>query len=618
MQRPELPIAAAWHATRPNDHTPLTSADGVRVQRALETQGDGFRIRVRFVNASGGSVRLHSLSPALVEGESEWFADGLAGWVLWLHGAEMTSPALTHRLGRAERHDSFPGDVREMDEEETRFRSHGMMLLHHPSSSRSLLLGFITTARQFGEIVLACSPDERRLLQIDARCITDGVEIADGGSLESESVVLLAGDDPLALVDEYARLLGQTMRARVAERTPSGWCSWSASHNRISERDLLANLVALQINGYQVDYVQIDAGFQSATGDWLIPNERFPRGMAFLAGRIRDAGFRPGLWLAPLMMHRDSRILAEHPEFALRDQSGAMVWSDTSLGPCAVLDCTNPDAQTWLFDTVRTIVHEWGYAVLKLDALTCACQPGARYHTPRTTAAGNLRAGLATIRAAAGDGTFLIGCSCPFGPAIGIVDAMRVGPDVDARWFAGTRPSVKHALRLALQRFWMHRRLWLNDPDCFVTRGPDSSLSQHEAEFLATGIALSGGLAVLTDDLAALPSDQAAIGRRILPSSGLAARPLDLFEREPPAIWRLPRIDGAAIALLNWTDDPVDLTLPGDAIAPSHHAVERWSERPRSIDGATHTEHDIAPHSARVVRFYSGDGSPPRGGHILA
>ena len=71
---------------------------------------------------------------------------------------------------------------------------------------------------------------------------------------------------------------------------------------------------------------------------------------------------------------------------------------------------------------------------------------------------------------------------------------MRVGPDVDARWFDGTRPSVKHALRLALQRFWMHRRLWLNDPDCLVTRGPDATLPDHESEFLATGIALSGGV----------------------------------------------------------------------------------------------------------------------------
>jgi alpha-galactosidase len=407
------------------------------------------------------------------------------------------------------------------------------------------------------------------------------------------------------------------MRARVPERTPSGWCSWYFYYNRVGERDILANLVALQTGDYRVDYVQIDDGFQSATGDWLTPNEKFPRGMRFLADRIRDAGFRPGLWLAPLVMHRDSRVLAEHPEFALRDAAGEIIWSEIWLGPCAALDCTNPDAQAWLYDTVRTVVRDWGYSLLKLDALAFACHAGARYHATGTAAA-NLRAGLATIRAAAGDDTFLLGCSCPFGPAVGIVDAMRVGPDVEARWFAGTRPSVRHALRLSLQRFWMHRRLWLNDPDCLTVRERESTLTADEARFLATGVALSGGLTVLSDDLAALPPERATIARRVLPSSGVAARPLDLFERETPAIWRLPRVDGDVIALLNWDDAPIDLNVRLDPSGGDRQAVERWSEQPRAIADGHLDEREIAPHSARVIRRFDDGRAPAPGGHILA
>jgi alpha-galactosidase len=163
----------------------------------------------------------------------------------------------------------------------------------------------------------------------------------------------------------------------------------------------------------------------------------------------------------------------------------------------------------------------------------------------------------------------------------------------------------------------MHRRLWLNDPDCLVTRAPDASLPDHEAEFLATGIALSGGLTVLSDDLATSAPEQATIGRRILPPSGLAARPLDLFERETPALWRLPRVDGAAIAMLNWTDEPLDLAIPVDTATPVQLAVERWSESARPIAGPTYIERDIAPHSARVVRLSFGDRIPPPGSHIL-
>lgn len=616
MLFPELPIAAEWHATRPDDPTPLESGDGVRVQRAIETQGDGFRIRVRFVNDSGGPVRLHTLSPAVIEGESEWFDAGLSGWAAWLHGRQMTSDAYTHRFGHGERHASFRGSLRAESDEAITFRSSGVLLLHHAESERNLLIGFISTSRQFGDVLLTCTPDESRLLRIEARCETEGMEVAHGTAVESESVVLLAGTDPMALLDDYASILGSAMGARVPATVPSGWCSWYFYFNRVTERDVLANLVSLQVDGPRVDYVQIDDGYQSHTGDWTTPNEKFPRGMRFLADRIRDAGFRPGLWLAPLVLHRDSRVLAEHPEFALRDANGELRWSDIWLGRCATLDCTHPGAREWLFDTIQTVVREWGYSFLKLDALAYGCHGGVRHHAPGTTSAMNLRAGLEIIRAAAGDATFILGCSCPLPVAVGLVDAMRVGPDVAARWFAGSRPSAKHALRLSLQRWWMHRRLWLNDPDCLTVRDADSTLTLEEARFLATGIALSGGLTVLSDDLTVLTPARAEIARRVLPSSGIAARPLDPFERETPAVWRLGRADGAVLAYLNWDDEPRDLAAPTASTRASASAAERWTGEPRAPVGPM-VECAVPPHAARVVRYWSTE-RPRDGGHLLA
>ena len=44
-----------------------------------------------------------------------------------------------------------------------------------------------------------------------------------------------------------------------------------------------------------------------------------------------------------------------------------------------------------------------------------------------TTAPANVRRGLEIIREEAGDATFILGCTCHFGPAIGLVDGMRVG-----------------------------------------------------------------------------------------------------------------------------------------------------------------------------------------------
>ena len=81
----------------------------------------------------------------------------------------------------------------------------------------------------------------------------------------------------------------------------------------------------------------------------------------------------------------------------------------------------------WLAELAQTAVQQWGYRVLKLDFLYAAALPGVR-HDAGATRAQALRRGLQAIRDGAGD-AFLLGCGCPFGPAVGLVDGMRIGLD---------------------------------------------------------------------------------------------------------------------------------------------------------------------------------------------
>jgi alpha-galactosidase len=301
--------------------------------------------------------------------------------------------------------------------------------------------------------------------------------------------------------------------------------------------------------------------------------------MEALATQIAEAGYRPGLWLAPFVMHRDSAVLREHPDFALKKSDGSRLEIDTWLGPVAVLDCTNPDAEAWLRNVIRTVVRGWGYTFLKLDALIYAAQPGddVDYHVPGTTGPGNLRAGLEIIRDEAGDRTFLLGCTCPFGPAIGLVDAMRVGPDVKAVWTDGTRPSVRHAMRMSLQRNWMHRRWWLNDPDCLVLRDTETELSEAEVRFLATAVALSGGLAVTSDNLPALSAERRQLTNTLIPPAGVAAQPLDPGEGPVPAAWRA-RLDEtrSLVGVLNWGETSRWISV-NEYLFPGEMAFNPWT-----------------------------------------
>jgi alpha-galactosidase len=381
-------------------------------------------------------------------------------------------------------------------------------------------------------------------------------------------------------MEAYAARVGSEMGARVPATVPSGWCSWYYYYGRVTEADIRANLEALRSSRLPVDYVQVDDGYQPATGDWLSANDKFPSGMQRLAGDIREAGYRPGIWLAPLLLHESSATLRDRPGLALRDAAGETLFVDTWLGRCAVLDCTNPESAAWLREVIRTIVGSWGYDVLKLDALVFAARPAhaVRYHEPGTTAAANLRRGLEVIREAAGD-AFLLGCTLLFGPAIGLVDAMRTGPDVAATWDAGTRPSVRHAMRMALQRNWMHGRWWANDPDCLLVRDSETELDEPETRFLATAIALSGGLVVASDNMTELTNERLDLLRALLPPTGIAARPVDAGNGPVPEAWRAQLDEGRSLlGILNWSDRP-RWAGRDELLGPGEVAFDLWNGR---------------------------------------
>ena len=183
-----------------------------------------------------------------------------------------------------------------------------------------------------------------------------------------------------------------------------------------------------------LDVIQIDDGAVPMIGDWLLNSPRFPEGLAVLADQIKDAGFEPGLWLAPFAVDPRSKLAHDHPAWLLRGRFGLPVNAGYSWRRLqTALDLTHPEALAYAAEVVHTAVHKWGYPFLKLDYLYVGALPG-RHHDPTRTRAQILRAGLQAVRAAAGEASFLLGCGCPLGPAIGLVDAMRVGADTSPTW----------------------------------------------------------------------------------------------------------------------------------------------------------------------------------------
>jgi alpha-galactosidase len=123
-----------------------------------------------------------------------------------------------------------------------------------------------------------------------------------------------------------------------------------------------------------------------------------------------------------------------------------------------------------------------------------------------------VRAGFDAIRRGAGEEAFLLGCGVPLSNVVGVVDANRIGADVAPRWsleasdeivagYLDVHPATRAAFAATLARSFMHRQLWVNDPDCVMLRTSDTALSAEAAETWARCAGLSGGLVLVSDDL---------------------------------------------------------------------------------------------------------------------
>ena len=209
---------------------------------------------------------------------------------------------------------------------------------------------------------------------------------------------------------------------------PRVWCSWYSLYTAIDERIL--HRVLDQVAGMPFEVFQVDDGWQAAIGDWE-PNGKFPSGMEALAAHIRGAGFVPGLWLAPLLAVPSSRLHREHPEWLLRDARGRLVSAGFNWGePLHALDCARPEVLAWLAALMQK-VRAWGFGYAKLDFLYAGALPGMRGSgMPREAA---YRNALRVMREALGD-AYLLACGAPVFPSVGLCDAMRIGPDVEAWW----------------------------------------------------------------------------------------------------------------------------------------------------------------------------------------
>ena len=318
-----------------------------------------------------------------------------------------------------------------------------------------------------------------------------------------------------------------------------GYVSWYNHYTAIDERVIGEDLESIKandniVNTYFIErgrptVFQIDDGWELAIGDWQAHPEKFPDGMARMASRIVEKALVPGIWLAPFLLMPGSDTAKAHPDWVLRDTSGAPVkagWNPNWGGDVWTLDLSLPEVEDHLVGLFDTVVNGWGYRYLKLDFLYAGLMRGA-FAGRKGGAWQHYARVMARILefsyAADGSPVAFLSCGAPIESTAPFMPLMRSGADTREHWewpqakLIGHqgRPSAKINMEDSIGRAILDKTLLLCDPDVIFCRTGRTSLRDTE-KFLVGMLAAMFGSQIMSSD------DPAAFGKNPPSSHQLA------------------------------------------------------------------------------------------------
>jgi alpha-galactosidase len=556
------------------------------------------------------------------EGENPEFAFYTNGWQSWNYAGslDISDPSPWSRFGPID-HPMRINTGTPRPKSKGHFISDFFAVFGERSSRLGFILGFLSQRQAFGTIEALIHPDHPALRMW---ANLDGVRIDESQSFSTDWAYLELADlnhqDPLS---KYFEAVAAVNDVSLHFESSVGWCSWYHAFESVSEKWMMDNISWASSNWERIplEVIQLDDGFEKQVGDWTEWKDTFPNGIKPICTEIRAAGFRPGIWIAPFVAKRGSEIARKKPEWILRNRCSfpvnpGFLWNSFPY----VLDITRPAVIEHLRDLIRYYVEELGFEYLKLDFLYAGALPGIRFD-PSLTRAQGLYQAFMVIKDAAGEEVELLGCGCPIGSGIGVFDSMRIGPDVAPHWkpyYKGIErllekeqgfPSTRNAILTTVNRYPMHGRWWVNDPDCLIVRSTDNDLTEAEVKTLASVIAMSGGALFLSDDLPTLAEGRLNWLARLIPLLPQSAIAVDWFDTSHPSKFVMDMESGIGlwklIMLINWADQPADLVLKlkdfNLEIESDYHLFDFWNEDYRRVSKLDVPLKDVPPHGVRLL-----------------
>jgi len=414
-----------------------------------------------------------------------------------------------------------------------------------------LVSAWLTSERGSG--VVLTDKDGR----VTARMDYGAFHVAPGKTERTDSLLVGYFEDTLEGLESYADEIAKHHDIQLPPQK-SVYCTWY-SGGASTETKLARNtdFAAKMLKDSGLDVMQIDDGWQLGVKkngpkrNFTAHNPKgpYPSGMRKTADHVLDAGMLPGIWWMPFAGTAADPHYADKQDFFVKEADGR---------PLA-----------YVRENARRIAKDWNYKYFKLDGLWTGMAPKLLYvndafreddyglqkrFDASITPVEAYRMGMEAVRDAAGGEVFILGCNLAqnmrtMGASYGLFDAMRVGPDNNARnWQSLVRGVFNSA-----NRYFLHGRVWYNDPDPHYVR---EIVPISQARTLSSWVGLTGFLNTSSEQYDTLPAERLDLLKRTLPAHGLKARPVDYLEQRLARVWivsddRTPPVRHA-IGLFNW------------------------------------------------------------------
>lgn len=375
-----------------------------------------------------------------------------------------------------------------------------------------------------------------------------------------EPLAILRGATVEDLLDSYGALVKKENGVRPNPWNPVGWCSWYHYFGDLTWDDVVRNIETARgrKKSFPFDVFQVDDGYESDIGDWLKAKPDYPA-LDGLARAITRNGFRAGIWTAPFSAAETSDVVAGHPGWMVAEDGRPKFCHRSWNRTIHALDLTQPVVQAHIFELFDTLKRA-GFDYFKIDFLFGSAMPGDRRRNVTPIQA--YREGLRVIRKAVGR-SFVLGCGAPLLPSVGLVDGMRIGEDTAPYWktkpsaFQG--PNAYFALKNALLRQFMHRKLWTNDPDCVLLRDHEIELSRNERELYALACGALDNMMIDSDNLSLVGEEGKSLFRRSLDLRGGKSRVLGVLGDDLYLIESKGGPAGDFTLGVNLSDEPAEI-----------------------------------------------------------